>query len=195
MVALGTPHKPAGLTGWPPCPVLILLQIHFLHQWFSLSDEGVEEALHDVQVYRAFAGIDLGATCIPDATSVLRFQTSRAHGLASGSLATINAVLEAKGLLLRLGTAVDATIARAASSTENRTGTRDPEMHQTRKGNQCFSLMKAHVGTDVASGLVHTVVGTPANTHDLIVAGDLLHGGETDIHADAGSQGAVNRGR
>ena len=120
--------------------------------------------MHDVQVYRAFAGIDLGATRIPDATRVHSFQRSRAHGLASGFLATINAVLEAKGLLLRRGTAVDATIARAGpNSTENRTGTRDPEMHQTRKGNQCFSLMKAHVGTDVASGLVHTdtVVGDP----------------------------------
>ena len=101
LVALVTPHAPAGLTGRPPYPVLMLLRIHFLQQWFSLSDEGVGEALHDVQVYRAFAGIDLGATCIPDATTVLRFQTSRAHGLASGSLATINAVLEAKGLLLR----------------------------------------------------------------------------------------------
>ena len=134
--------------------------------------------MHDVPVYRAFAGIDLGATRIPDATTVLRFRhLLAAHGLATGFLATINAVLEAKGLLLRRGTAVDATIARAPSSTKNRTGTRDPEMHQTRKGNQWFSLMKAHIGTDVASGLVHTVVGTPANTHDLTVAGDLLHGG------------------
>ena len=195
LVALVTPHAPAGLTGRPPYPVLMLLRIHFLQQWVSLSDEGVEDALHDVHVYRAFAGIDLGATRIPDATTVVRFQTSTAHGLATGFLATINAVLEAKGLLLRRGTAVDATIVRAPSSTENRMGTRDPEMHQTRKGNQWFSLMKAHIGTDVASGLVHTVVGTPANTHDLTVAGDLLHGGETDIHADAGSQGAVNRGR
>ena len=152
--------------------------------------------MHDVQVDRAFAGIDLGATRIPDATTVVRFQRSTAHGMATGFLATINAVLEAKGLLLRRGTAVDATIARAPSSTKNRTRTRDPEMHQTRKGNQWFSLIKAHIGTDVASGLVHTdtVVGTPANTHDLTVAGDLLHGGETDIHADAGSRGAVNRG-
>ena len=173
----------------------MLLRIHFLQQWFSLSDEAVEDALHDVQIYRAFAGIDLGATRIPDATTVVRFQRSTAHGLATGFLATINAVLEAKGLLLRRGTAVDATIVRAPSSTENRMGTRDPEMHQTRKGNQWVSSMKAHIGTDVASGLVHTVVGTPANTHDLTVAGDLLHGGETDIHADAGSQGAVNRGR
>ena len=195
LVALVTPHAPAGLTGRPPYPVLMLLRIHFLQQWFSLSDEGVEDALHDVHVYRAFAGIDLGATRIPDATTVLRFRhLLEAHGMATGFLATINAVLEAKGLLLRRGTAVDATIVAAPSSTKNRTGTRDPEMHQTRKGNQWFSLMKAHIGTDVASGLVHTVVGTPANTHDLTVAGDLLHGGETDIHADAGYQGAVNRG-
>jgi len=196
LVALVTPHAPAGLAGRLPCPVLMLLRIHFLQRWFSLSDEGVEDALHDVQVYRAFAGIDLGATRIPDATTVLGFQRSKAHGLATGFLATINAVLEAKGLLLRRGTAVDATIVAAPTSTENRTGSRDPEMHQTRKGNQWFFGMKAHIGTDVASGLVHTdtVVGTSANTHDLTVAGDSLHGGDTDIHADAGSQGAVNRG-
>jgi len=164
LVALVTPHAPAGLTGRPPYPVLMLLRIHFLQQWFSLSDEAVEDALHDVQVYRAFAGIDLGATRIPDATTVLRFRhLLEAHGLATGFLATINAVLEAKGLLLRRGTAVDATIVAAPSSTKNRTGTRDPEMHQTRKGNQWFFGMKAHIGTDVASGLVHTdtVVGDP----------------------------------
>jgi transposase, IS5 family len=155
----------------------MLLRIHFLQQWFSLSDEGVEDALLVVQVYRAFAGIDLGATRMPDATTVLRVQRSTAHGLATGFLATINAVLDAKGLVLRRATAVDATIARAPNSTTNRTGTRDPEMHHTRKGNQWFSLMKAHIWTDVASGLVHTVVGTPANTHDLTVAGHLLHGG------------------
>ena len=165
LVARIAPFAPAGTTARPPYPVL-LLRIHFLQQWFSLSDEGVEDALQDVQVYRAFAGIDPGATGIPDATTVLRFRhLLAAHGLATGFLATINAVLEAKGLLLRRGTAVDATIARAPSSTENRTGTRDPEMHQTRKGNQWFSLMKAHIGTVVAPGLVHTdTVGGPRRT-------------------------------
>ena len=140
LVALVTPHAPAGLTGRPPYSVLMLLRIYFLQQWFSLSDAGVEDAIHDVHVYRAFAGIDLGATRNPDATTVLRFRhLLAAHRLATGFLATINAVLEAKGLLLRRGTAVDATIARAPSSTVNRTGTPDPEVHHPRKGNQRFS--------------------------------------------------------
>ena len=152
LVALVTPHAPAGLTGRPRHPILMLLRIHFLQQWFSLSDEAVEDALHDVQVYRAFAGIDLWATGIPDATTVVRFRhLLEAHGMATGFLATINAVLEAKGLPLRRGAAVDATIAPAPSSTKNRTGARDPEIHQTRKGNQWFFGMKAHIGTDVGS--------------------------------------------
>ena len=195
LVALVTPHMPPGTTGRRPYPVLMMLRLHFLQQWFALSDEGVEDALHDVPVYRAFAGIDPGATGIPDATTVLRFRhLLERHDLAPAFLATVNGVLEARGLLLRRGTAVDATIVAAPSSTKNRTGTRDPEMHQTRKGNQWFFGMKAHVGVDASSGLVHAVASTPANVHDLDVVGELLHGQEEHVHADAGYQGVVNRG-
>ena len=163
-----------------------MLRIHFLQQWFALSDEGVEDALHDVPVYRAFAGIDPGATGIPDATTVLRFRhLLERHNLAPGFLATVNGVLEARGLLLRRGTAVDATIVAAPSSTKNRTGTRDPEMHQTKKGNQWFFGMKAHVGVDAVASI-------PANVQDVV--GELLHGQEEHVHADAGYQGVVNRG-
>lgn len=167
----------------------MLLRIHFLQQRFSLSDERVEDSFHAFQVSWAYAGIDLGANHIPDATNVLRLRhLLLAHVLPTGLLATINSVLEAKGLPLRRVTATDVTITRAPASTKNRMGTRDPETNQTRKVNQWFSLMKAQIGTDVASGLVHTdaVVGTPANTHDRTAAGDLQDGGETDIRADAG---------
>lgn len=121
-----------------------------------------------------------------------RFRRSTLHGLASGFLATISAVLEAKGLLLRRRTVVAATIARAPSSTNNQTGTRDPETHQTRKGNQWLFGMMAHIGTDVASGLVNTVVGTPANTHDLTVAGNLPHGGDGHPHGCGLRRRAMN---
>ena len=127
LVARIAPFAPAGTTGRPPYPVLLLLRVHFLQQWFSLADEAVEEALHDIPVYRAFAGIDLGATRIPDATTILRFRhLLDRHDLATALLETVNAVLEARGLMVRPGTQVDAKIARAPSSTKNRTGMRPP---------------------------------------------------------------------
>ncbi len=190
LVARIVPFAPAGTTGRPPYPVLVLLRFHFLQQWFALADEAVDEALHDIPVYRAFAGIDPGATGIPDATTILRFRhLLERHDLATALLDTVNALLEARGLMVRQGTLVDATIVAAPSSTKNRTGTRDPEMHQTRKGNQWFFGMKAHIGVDADSGLVHTVVATPANVHDLAVAGSLLHGDEAVVHGDSGYRG------
>lgn len=195
LVARIAPHAPPGTTGRPPYPVLVMLRIHFLQQWFALADEAVEDALHDVAAFRAFVGIDPGATGIPDATTVLRFRhLLERHRLAAAILATVNGVLEARGLLLRHGTAVDATIVAAPGSTRNRTGTRDPEMRQTRKGNQWYFGMKAHVGVDAGSGLVHSVVTTAAHVHDLDAVGDLLHGEEVDVHADAGYRGVVKRG-
>ena len=191
LVARIAPFAPAGTTGRPPYPVL-LLRVHFLQQWFSLADEAAREALHDIPVYRAFAGIDPGTTGNPDATTVLRFRhLPGRHDLATALLQTVNALLETRGQMVRRGTLVDATIVAAPGSTKNRTGTRDPEMHQTRKGNQWFSGMKAHSGVDADSGLVHTVVTTPANVHDLAVAGDLLHGREVVVHADSGYRGVA----
>jgi transposase, IS5 family len=189
-VARIAPFAPAGTTGRPPYPVLLLLRVHFLQQWFSLADEAAREALYDIPVYRAFAGIDPGATGIPDVTTILRFRhLPGRHALAL--LQEVNAVLGARGLMVRRGTLVDATISRAPNATKNQTGTRDPEVHQTRKGNQWFFGMKAHIGFDADSGLVHTVVATPANVHDLAVAGSLLHGGEAVVHGDSGYRGVA----
>ncbi len=127
LVARIAPFAPAGTTGRPPYPVPLLLRVHFLQQWFSLADEAAREALYDIPVYRAFAGIDPGATGIPDATTILRFRhLLERHDLATALLDTVNALLEARGLMVRRGTLVDATIARAPSSTKNRTGMRPP---------------------------------------------------------------------
>ena len=127
LVARIAPFAPAGATGRPPYPVLVLLRVHFLQQWFSLADEAVEEVLHDIPVYRAFAGIDPGATGIPDATTILRFRhLLERHDLAVALLQEVNALLEARGLMVRRGTLVEATIARAPSSTKDQTGMRPP---------------------------------------------------------------------
>ena len=127
LVARIAPFAPAGTTGRPPYPVLLLLRVHFLQQWFALADEAVEDALHDFPVYRAFAGIDPGTTGIPDATTILRFRhLLERHDLATALLDTVNALLEARGLMVRRGTLVDATIARAPSSTKDQTGMRPP---------------------------------------------------------------------
>src|SRR5665213_1052195 len=194
LVALIEPHAPAGKTGRPPVAVATMLRIHFMQQWFGLSDPAMEEALHDVPLYREFAGLDAGATRMPDESTILRFRhLLEEHELSLQLLATINATLATKGLMLKTGTVVDATLIAAPSSTKNGTGERDPEMHQTKKGNQWHFGMKAHIGVDAESGLVHTVIGTAANVNDVTQGHGLLHGQETDVFADAGYQGAMKR--
>jgi len=194
LIALIEPHAPAGKTGRPPFAVSIMLRIHFLQQWFGLSDPAMEEALHDVPLYREFAGLDAGVTRMPDESTILRFRhLLEANNLSLQLLAAINATLATKGLLLKSGTVVDATLIAAPPSTKNRTGERDPEMHQTQKGNQWHFGMKAHIGVDADSGLVHTVIGTAANVNDVTQGHGLLHGEETDVFADAGYQGAMKR--
>ena len=154
----------------------------------------MEEALHDVPLYREFAGLDAGATRMPDESTILRFRhLLEANDLSIQLMAAINALLATKGLLLKSGTVVDATLIAAPPSTKNRTGERDPEMHQTKKGNQWHFGMKAHIGVDADSGLVHTVIGTAANVNDVTQGHGLLHGEETDVFADAGCQGAMKR--
>jgi IS5 family transposase len=194
LIALIEPHYPKGRTGRPPFPIATMLQIHFMQQWFGLSDPAMEEALYDVPLYREFAGLDEGVTRLPDESTILRFRhLLETHGLAVQMLALVNEILSEKGLMLRAGSAVDATLISAASSTKNGSGTRDPEMHQTKKGNQWYFGMKAHIGVDAESGLVHTVIGTAANVHDINAAEGLLHGKETDVYADAGYQGIEKR--
>ena len=194
LIALIEPHYPKAKTGRPPFPVATMLQIHFLQQWFGLSDPAMEEALYDVPVYREFAGLDGGMTRLPDETTILRFRhLLEAHGIAAQILAVVNELLNEKGLMLKAGSAVDATLIAAPSSTKNGSGTRDPEMQSTQKGRNWYFGMKAHIGVDAESGIVHTVIGTAANEHDINAALALLHGEETDVYADAGYQGIEKR--
>ncbi len=194
LVALVAPFAPEGRRGRPPFAVETMLRLHFMQQWFGLSDPAMEEALHDVPLYREFAGLDNWTTRLPDESTILRFRhLLEKHKLAAQILALINDMLRDKGLMLRAGTVVDATLIAAPSSTKNTGGQRDPEMHQTKKGNQWHFGMKAHIGADAESGLVHTVRGTAANVNDVVEANSLLHGDETDAFGDAGYQGAHKR--
>jgi IS5 family transposase len=193
LVALITPHAPPGHTGRPPFPVETMLRIHFLQQWFALSDPAMEEALFDMPLFREFALIETNAR-LPDETTILRFRhLLEKHALSVQIFATVNAVLAERGLLLKQGTVVDATLIAAPSSTKNAQGERDPEMRQTKKGNQWHFGMKAHIGVDADSGLVHTVKATAANEADVVHANSLLHGEETEAHGDSGFQGAHKR--
>ena len=194
LIALIEPHYPKGKTGRPPMGIATMLRIHFLQQWFGLSDPAMEEALHDVPLYREFADLEGPMRRLPDESTILRFRhLLEEHGLAAPMFATVNRVLQAHGLTLKTGTVVDATLIAAPSSTKNSTGERDPEMGQTKKGNNYYFGMKAHIGADADSGLVHTVICTPANTSDVTQAEALLHGEEEIAFGDAGYQGAHKR--
>jgi len=196
LVSLIAPHAPApgSKGGRPPFAVETMLRIHFLQQWLNLSDPAMEEALYDMALFREFMGLDTGEDSLPDESTILRFRhLLEAHSLSLQILATVNATLAAKGLLVKSGTVVDATLIAAPSSTKNSSGERDPEMHQTKKGNQWHLGMKAHIGVDADSGLVHTVVGTSANVNDVTQAHALVHGEETDVFSDAGYQGVNKR--
>ena len=196
LVSLIAPHSPtrSAKGGRPPFAVETMLRIHFLQQWFNLSDPAMEEALYDTPMFREFAGLDMGEDRLPDESTILRFRhLLEAHNLSLQILATVNATLMAKGLLLKQGTVVDATLIAAPSSTKNQDGERDPEMHQTKKANQWHFGMKAHAGVDADSGLVHSVATTAANAHDVTQAHALLHGEETDVFADSGYRGVEKR--
>jgi len=161
-----------------------MLRIHCLQQWYGLSDPAMEEEIYEIASMRQFAGLSLARGTVPDETTILNFRhLLEQHGLAREIFDTVKAHLQTAGLLLRRGTIVDATTVAAPSSTKNSTGQRDPEMHQTRKGNQWYFGMKAHV--DAESGLVHSVIGTPANVADVTKAHGLLHGRETVAFGDA----------
>lgn len=196
LVALIAPHAPApgAKGGRPPFAVQTMLRIHFVQQWFNLSDPAMEEALYDTPMFREFVGLDAGEDNLPDESTILRFRhLLETHNLSIQILATVNATLTAKGLLLKSGTVVDATLIAAPSSTKNQDGESDPEMHQTKKGNQWHFGMKAHAGVDAASGLVHSVATTAANAHDVTQAHALLHGQERDVFSDSGYRGVEKR--
>jgi IS5 family transposase len=196
LVALIQPHARGAhqaLGGRPPFAVETMLRIHCLQLWWNLSDPAMEEELHERPLYRRFAGLD-GSPRVPDETTILRFRhLLEKQELAPQIMAVINAGLAREGLMLKTGTVVDATIIAAPSSTKNKDGERDPEMHQTKKGNQWHFGMKAHIGVDAESGLVHTVTGTAANVNDVTQATQLLHGQERFVCADAGYQGVDKR--
>lgn len=195
LVALVEPYQPdSGRRGQQPFAAETMLRIHFLQQWFNLSDPAMEEALHDVPLFRDFAGLSSWDDAVPSETSILRFRHRlEKNKLAAEILAVVNDLLSAKGLLLKVGTVVDATLIAAPSSTKNKDGIRDPEMHQSKKGQQYYFGMKAHIGVDADSGLVHTVRGTSGNVADIVEANSLLHGQEKDAFGDAGYLGVHKR--
>ncbi|HEV7868982.1 MAG TPA: IS5 family transposase, partial [Chthoniobacteraceae bacterium] len=164
LVAVVEPHYPAGKRGRPPIGIERMLRIYFLQQWYALADEALEDTIYDSQAMRTFAGIDLSVEAVPDATTLLNFRhLLEAHELTAKIFAEVAVLLAEKKLLMREGTIVDATIIAAPSSTKNERKERDPEMHQVKKGNEWHFGMKAHIGVDAKSGLVHTVTGTAAN--------------------------------
>ncbi|AMV08011.1 IS5 family transposase [Xanthomonas citri] len=194
LLALIAPHYPvSGRPGRQPYALATMLRIHLLQQWYALSDPAMEEALHEIPTLRRFAQLG-GLDDIPDETTILNFRRLlETHGLAARMLEAVNAHLARKGQSLRSGTIVDATLIAAPSSTKNADHARDPEMHQTRKGNQWYFGMKAHIGVDEFSGLVHHVHCTAANVADVTVTHALLHGKEDSVFGDSGYTGADKR--
>lgn len=181
--------RPKG-AGRPPVGLERMLRIHFLQHWFNLSDPAVEEALYDSRAMRRFVGIDLGREPAPDETTICKFRhLLEAHDLGDQLFVLINEYLQDNGLRVSTGTIVDATIIDAPSSTKNQHRARDPEMRQTKKGNQWYFGMKAHIGVDSRSRLIHSVAATAANIHDSQLLGDLLHGHETRVWGDSAYAG------
>ena len=194
MLAVIAPHYPKGERGRPPIGLERMVRVYFLQQWYALADEALEDALYDSQALQRFAGIELDAEGVPDATTLLKFRRLlETHDLCKALFTAINADLAARGLLLREGTLVDATLIAAPSSTKNEKRARDPAMHQTKKGNQWYFGLKAHIGADRDGKLVPTVVVTAANVADITQTAQLLHGEETQVHADAGYTGVEKR--
>jgi IS5 family transposase len=188
--ALIEPYYPKAGNGRPPVGLERMLRVYFLQQWFNLSDPGVEEALYDSAVMRQFVGIDLGQEPAPDETTACKFRhLLEEHGLGGEILQAVNLYLESQGVKITTGTIVDATIIHAPSSTKNREQKRDPAMHQARKGKQWYFGMKAHVGVDSKTKMIHSVVATAANVADCTVLPELLHGEETKVWGDQAYRG------
>jgi IS5 family transposase len=197
LVGLIEPHyytTAKGKKGRKAKPIQTMLRMYLLQVWFSLSDEGVEDAVYDSYAMRRFMGLDFACEQVPDATTLLHFRhLLEKHQLGEKLFEAQNQIFTEQGWVMRGGSIVDATIIAAPSSTKNATGTRDPEMHQTRKGNQWYFGMKAHIGADAGTGYVHKVTATAANVHDLDEAVNLVRGDDEVVYADAGYQGAQKR--
>ncbi|SFU87318.1 IS5 family transposase, partial [Halomonas korlensis] len=180
----------AGKRGRPPIGLARMLRIYFLQQWYALADEALEDAIYDSQAMRDFVGIDLAVESVPDATTLLRFRhLLEKHALTQRIFEEINAHLAEQGLFMREGTIVDATIVAAAPSTKNQAKQRDPAMKQTKKGNQWYFGLKAHIGVDAVTGLTHSVVATAANVADVTMVSHLVHDDDKRIYGDAGYTG------
>ena len=193
LVALIAPYYPEGKNGRPPFALQTMLRTHFMQQWFTLSDPAMEEAFFDTPLYREFAQLE-ELERMPDESTILRFRHRlEKHKLAEKILATVSELLSQRGLLLKTGTVVDATLIAAPTSTKNKDQARDPDMHSSKKGNQWYFGMKAHIGADAQSGLVHTVRGTSGHVSDIAEGNTLLHGQETVAFGDAGYQGIEKR--
>jgi IS5 family transposase len=196
LIDLIQPHYPktSSKGGRPAYPLATMLRIHLMQQWYSLSDPAMEDALIEVPTMRRFAGIDMISDRIPDETTILAFRhLLEKHNLGEQIFQAVKVHLKANGMAMKQGTIIDATLIAAPSSTKNKAGERDPEMHQTKKGNQWYFGMKVHIGVDKDLGLIHSVETTAANVHDLTPAAELLHGEEEVVYADAGYQGIEKR--
>ncbi len=190
LIALIEPYYPKAGNGRRPYALEVMLRIYFLQQWYQLSDPGAEEALYDIQSMRAFCGLELGRDAIPDETTILNFRhLLERHELTKALFEAVSRHLEDQGALLRGGTIMDATLIAASPSTKNKEGRRDPEMSQSKKGNQWYFGMKAHVGVDARSGLVHTAGVTTGKVHDAKVMDNLIR---EDDRAVFGDKGYVN---
>ena len=193
LVALIAPYYPEGRNGRPPFSLHSMLRVHFLQQWFSLSDPAMEEAFFDTPLYSEFAQLEEFSR-LPDESTILRFRHRlEKNKLAEQILSVVNDLLSQRGLLLKTGTVVDATLIPAPTSTKNKDRARDPDMHSSKKGNQWHFGLKAHIGADAESGLVHTVRTTSGNVHDVTEGNSLLHGKEAIAFGDAGYQGVDKR--
>ena len=193
-VGLIEPFYYDGRKGRKPKPLQTMLRMYLLQVWFSLSDEGVEDAIYDSYAMRRFMGLDFAVEQVPDATTLLHFRhLLEKHCLGEQLLAAQTEIFDNEGWIMRGGSIIDATIIAAPSSTKNATGQRDPEMHQTKKGNQWYFGMKAHIGADAGTGYVHSVTATAANVHDLDEAAHLVRRDDEVVYVDAGYQGAAKR--
>jgi IS5 family transposase len=193
-IAMIEPFYPNGHRGRPPIGIEKMLRMYLLQLWFNLSDEGVEDAIYDSYALRKFSHVDFLKEQVPDATTLLKFRhLLETNGIGKKIFEDINTRLDAAGLIMHGGTIVDASIIAAAPSTKNKKGERDPEMHQTKKGNQWYFGMKVHTGVDAGSGYVHTVEATPANVHDIDEASKLIREDDHSLYGDSGYLGLEKR--
>jgi IS5 family transposase len=196
LCALVEPYYPKAGNGRPPIGLERMLRMYWVANWFNLADEACEESMYDIPVFREFCGFDLGRERIPDATTLLNFRhLLEENDFGKEMFARVGALLQANGVKVSGGTIVDATLIAAPPSTKNEEKARDPEMHQTKKGNQWHFGMKVHIGADSKTGLIHSATVTAANVHDSQQVEHLLHGNETRFYGDSAYRGKAQRER